>query len=312
MRRTLIGLGALVVVALALVASVRDDGSSASSQRSSSATAVIKKATDRSRKAKARRTAARDAKRRLARLRLPPDARRVSGVPGGSGGRLQSPAFEPDTPNLIDLHAWWIVPGDPQAVLAWIKEHPPSGSELKIESSSGYRGVTTSWDIGFEWPPIKSISNERALLVTVTAGAGNETALRADSQAVWIVPRLLSERVPATVRFLDLSVGRAGEPQRSLAVANTKLVRDIAASINGLPVAQPGASSCSAMPSRPVTVRLVFRAVPDGPALAEAEQQEPAGGCNAMGLKIRGKPEPALEESWRVLQRLRGLLRRAQ
>lgn len=245
-------------------------------------------------------------------MRLPPGARRVSAAPSGSGDALQLPLFEPATPNLIDLHAWWTVPGSPLEALAWIKKHPPSGSKLKIESSSEDHGVTTSWDIGFEWPPIKEVANERALLVTATAGPGNETALRVDAQAVWVEPRPSSERVPASSRFLDFSVGRPGKSQRRLSVANPGFVKRIAVLINNLPVAQPGAISCPAEPSRPVTVRLVFRIAPDGPALAEAEHQLPAGTCHAMRLKIRGDHEPPLGEGWRAMKRLRGLFRKAR
>jgi len=310
MRRALIGFGAIAVVALVLFASLRDDGSSASSQRFSSPT--VSNATDRNHRTRARRAAVRDAQRRLEGLRLPPGARRVSTAPSGSGDAPQSPAFEPATPNLIDLHAWWTVPGSPLEALAWIKKHPPSGSRLKFESSFEDHGVTTSWDIGFEWPPIKGVADERALLVTATAGAGNETALRVDAQAVWIVPRSSSERIPAASRFLDLSVGRLGESQRRLSVADPSFVKRIVASINDLPVFQPGEFSCPLYPSRPVTVRLVFRVAPGGPALAEAEQQLPAGVCHAMRLKIRGDHEPPLEEGWRVMKRLRGLFRKAR
>lgn len=312
MRRALIGFGAMAFVALVLLASLHDDGSSASPQRFSSPTGVVSKATDRNHRTSARRAAVRDAQRRLEGLRLPSGAKRVSTAPSGSGDVLQAPAFEPATPNLIDLHAWWTIPGDPQEVLAWIREHPPSGSKLKFESSFEDHGVTTSWDIGFEWPPIDEVADERALLVTATAGPGSGTALRADAQAAWIVPRPSSERVPAASRFLDLSVGRPGEPQRRLSVANPGFVKRIAALVNDLPVAQPGALSCPAQSSRPVTVRLVFRVALGGSALAEAEQQLPAGACHAMRLKIRRDHEPLLEEGWRVMKRLRGLLQKAR
>jgi hypothetical protein len=311
MRRALIGLGALAVVGLILLTSLRDDGSSASSQVSR-ATAAVSKAADSDLKVKARQAAVRDAQRRLAALRLPPGAKRVSVVPKGSGDSLRSPAFEPATPNLIDLHTWWTVPGDPSEVLAWVKEHRPNGSILKIESSSEDHGVTTSWDIGFEWAPISGIADERMLIVTATTGAENETALRVDAQAVWIVPRPSSEQVSAASRILDLSVGRPGKPQRRISVADAGFVKKIVQVINDLPVAQPGAISCPAQESRPVSGRLVFRAASGGPALAEAEQQLPAGACHAMGLEIRGHPEPPLGEGSRVMKRLRGLIRRAQ
>jgi hypothetical protein len=314
MRRALIGFGAMAVVALVLLASLHDEGSSASPQRFSSPTGVASNATDRIRRTRARRAAARDAQRRLEGLRLPPGAKQVSTAPSGSGDALQSPFSEPATPNLIDLHAWWTVPGSPLEALSWIKKHPPSGSTLKFEGSSENHGVTTSWDIGFVWPPIKGIAEGRMLLVTATTGAENETALRVDAQAVWVVPRPSSERVPAGSQFLDLTVGRPGKPQRRLSVTDPSFVKKIVAAINDLPIVQPGFFSCPAGPiTPPVAVRLVFRIASGGPALAEAEQQLPGGSpCQPMRLTIRGDREPSLEEGWRVMKRLRGLLRRAR
>jgi hypothetical protein len=245
-------------------------------------------------------------------LRLPPGATRIGKAPQGSGGELQAPFIEPETPNLIDRSAFWGVPGDPSEVLLWIRRHPPRGSRLKVESSSSDHGATTSWSIGFEWPPIEGIANERALLVTAVATGTHETALRIDAQSVWIVPRPSSERVPAASRFLELRVGRAGSPGREISIADARAVARIAASIDKLPIAQPGVTSCPAEFLHPVTVRLVFRAGRGAPALAEAEQEMPPGTCDPMRLAVRGKHEPPLSDGWRVMRRLRVLLRKAR
>jgi hypothetical protein len=186
------------------------------------------------------RAAKRDTRARLGALRLPTGAIRIAKAPRGKGGELKAPFIEPETPSLIDRSAFWRLPGDPADALAWIKEHPPHDSRLTIESSSSDWGVTTSWSLGFEWPPIEGIADERALLVTAVSSPANETTLRVDAQSVWIGPRPSSERIPAASRFLELSVGRAGAPHRELATANTKVVKPIVASINDLPVAQPG------------------------------------------------------------------------
>ena len=245
-------------------------------------------------------------------LRLPPSAMRIEKAPWGTGRELRGPFIEPQTPNLIDRSALWSVPGDPTEVLAWIKEHPPRGSKLKVESSSASQGVTTSSSIGFEWPMIKGTANERALLVTAVTTAASETTLRVDAQSVWIVPRSSSERIPIASQFLELNVGRAGAQGREISIANAGVVRQIAASINELPVVQPGVTSCPTGFLHPVIVRLRFRAAPGGSVLAEAEQQMPAGTCEPMRREIRGKSDPPLADSWRVMRRLQGLLERAR
>ena len=59
-------------------------------------------------------------------LGLPAGAVQVNSDPA-SGGLLSGPAFVPASGNLVDLHDWWTVPGEPQAVEASIEAHPPAG-----------------------------------------------------------------------------------------------------------------------------------------------------------------------------------------
>ena len=270
------------------------------------------RAADRAHRLRVRKAAVRDVRARLEALRLPPSATRLEKAPRGGDGELRGPFIEPQTPNLLDRSALWSVPGKPREALALIRAHPPRGSSLKIESSSRDRGVTTSWSIGFEWPPIEGIAGERVLLVTAVATATGETALRLDAQSVWIVPRPASEQVPAASRFLELSVGRPGSQARELSIVDAHTVRRIAASINELPIVQPGVTSCPAEFLHPVIVRLTFRAARGARALAEAEQKMPAGTCSPMRLSIRGTREPPLSDGWRVMRRLRPLLRKAR
>jgi hypothetical protein len=267
--------------------------------------------TDRAHRVEVQEAARLDVRARLEALRLPPSATRIEKAPRGKGSELLAPFIEPETPNLIDRPAFWVGPGDPNEVLAWIGRHPPRGSTLKVESSSGDHLVTTSWSIGFEWPPIDGLVSERALLVTAVATATHETTLRVDAQGVWIVPRPLSERVPAAPGLLEVSVGRAGSPGRRLSIDNARLVRRIVASINRLPIAQPGVTSCPLESLHPVIVSLVFRAARRAPALAEAKQEMPVGTCDPMQLSIGGQHEPPLTDSRRVMRQLRALIRKA-
>lgn len=310
MRRVLIFVGAVALAALIGYGTLSSGGSSARS--SGFADRRPAKEVDRAHRQRVQKAAQRDARTRLGALRLPPGATQIEKAPRGSGGELNAPFIEPQTPNLIDRSAFWRVAESPAEVLAWIKRHPPGGSKLKLESSSSDRGVATSWSIGFEWPPIEGIADQRTLLVTAVATTTGETTLRADAQSVWIVPRPLSERIPVAARFLELSVGRAGAPGRELSIANAGRVERIATSIDELPIVQPGVSSCPAEFSHPAIVRLAFRAGPGGAVLAEAKQKAPAGTCNPMRLEVRGKQEPPLADSWRVMRSLQGLLERAR
>lgn len=160
-----------------------------------------------------RRAATRGAGERLAMLQLPPGAFRTSGPSSGSGSALRTPPSEPSTPNLIDLPAWWVLPGQPPEVLTWIEAHLPPGSTLGGEGSNETLGKATSWDIELAWPPIREKVEERELLLTVTAQSGGGTALRADAQAVWVTPHPASDRIPAAARVLEVKRERRGIAQ---------------------------------------------------------------------------------------------------
>jgi hypothetical protein len=65
---------------------------------------------------------------------------------------------------------------------------------------------------------------------------------------VWIVPRPLSERVPAKTHEIDIKISKPdGAPTVSLSVTSAAEVRRIVALIDAMPVTQPGATSCPAL-----------------------------------------------------------------
>jgi hypothetical protein len=260
--------------------------------------------------APARRAALLDARKRLESLLPPPGAHPVAHLPKGL--HLSSPGVTVATPNFIDLHALWTVSEAPARVLEWLKAHPPPGSTLTMEGSAGDHGLTITQEYGFGWPELGGEVRERALLVAVAARGSGGTALRADSQAVWVSPHPASERIPAAVRVLEIEKRAGGQAPKPVLVRNAKTVRAVAALIDGLPVAQPGVRSCPEIPAETKSVRLTFWRSRAGAPLAEAVQKLPPGCGHGLELTIHGKREPVLEEGWVLLRRLRGLLARAR
>ena len=59
-----------------------------------------------------------DASARLAALNLPHGAQPSTTEPAGGGPALANSAGTPATPNLVDDHGWWVVPGSLQSVIA--------------------------------------------------------------------------------------------------------------------------------------------------------------------------------------------------
>jgi hypothetical protein len=242
----------------------------------------------------------------LAWLTLPAGSSYSATQPSGSSPRLSQPSEVPGTPKLIDRPAWWSLPGSPEAVLESIKRRPPAGSRLFEESSDVQLGVgELSRSIEFSWPSVAGVLASRALLLTAVAEPGGTTGLRADAQVVWIVPRAVSERIPAQARVLEIAYSKGGKPPRMLTVQNRSAVRRIAALIDALPIVQPSdPHSCPAMRANPRTVTLTFRAAPTGRPLAEATQSEPPGVCAPMSIEIHGTRRPALTGAETVLSAL--------
>jgi hypothetical protein len=233
------------------------------------------------------RAAARaDAATLLSRLKLPPGAS-VSGVePAGDGGQLARPAVGPAaTPNVVDRHEWWRVPGGPAAVIAYVDAHRPAGSRRFLTGA----GVT-----GLDWGPRRGVLSQRRLIVQAVSLADGSTGVRADAQVVWVTPRPPRERVPAAERRLRVTVGR-----RSLFVTSTSEIREVIRLLNALPAAQPGAVNCPA--DRGAAVRLAFR---PRRAVAVVDQ----AGCGDVALTLHGRRRPSLTGGRELVPRLARVL----
>jgi hypothetical protein len=259
------------------------------------------------------RAGTRDAELLLGRLVLPPGARTSAREPPGGGSTLASPALGVATPDVIDRHAWWIVPGRPQAVLAFIEAHPPVGSRSSVSGSGSLRGVTTSWFLRFQWPPITAVLQERFLTVGLVRLPDDSTGARADAQEVWVIPRSVSERISPSVRVLDVTLARPRtRPSLSMAVTDTAKVSKIASMIDRLPTVQPGAISCPALPVDGPFVTFTFRVTQGGRALAQASEPawatEPTTACDPMTLTISGRVQTPLLGGASVVQKAEALL----
>lgn len=83
--------------------------------------------------------------------------------------------------------------------------------------------------------------------------------------------------------------------------------------VNAQQVVQLRYPSCGPeLPPGTVTklFRLEFRDQPDGPLLATASQEIPAGPCQPLYLKVDGREAASLEGGFLVMDKVRGLIRR--
>ena len=263
-----------------------------------------------------KRAARLDAAALLARIRLPAGAVSSAVEPAGDGGNLKPEQALDGAVARIDRHAWWLVPGSLTGVFAFIKANPPNGSKLEGSGGLYHDGVTESLTADFYWPSVRGVLSERELAVTISALAGGGTGVLGQSEAVWIVPRPPSERIPATAREIDItSAPLNGQVKLVLTVTARAKVRRIASLLNGLPIVQPGAYSCPGlMISGAHTITLSFRANAGGPLLARATYTAwpglaySSGPCNGIAFTVGGRhDDPLLGGNFlRRLQRLLG------
>jgi len=226
---------------------------------------------------------------------LPAGATESSSEPAGDGGLLaHAGAGGPDTPNVVEAHAWWTVPGSRPEVMAYVRGHPPNGSALISLGSGGSRGSTTFESVTFAWPAVAGVLSTRWLVLTATQLPHGSTGLRVDSQVVWVTPRPASERIPAGARHLRVSVTSSLKgnlaPQRPFSVASAQRIERVVALLNSLPAAQPGVMSCPDDPG--IRVRLAFNQ-PDTASPSAVATIDPYG-CGGVQLTIGGRPQAPL------------------
>lgn len=185
--------------------------------------------------------ARRDAKSQLEELRLPHGAVHVATQP-------PLPALAPPrtySRNAVAVNAWWTSHASPDAVLAYVKAHPPAARgyyELSYSDSS----------VTFVWTIDGAHLYSQQLQVTVATLASGQTGIMAQAQSVWMVPRPLSERVPVGVRAVAVRLRIGSGPgglkhQRThdYLIRHATTVAAIVRAFNAMPISQPGlAYSC--------------------------------------------------------------------
>jgi hypothetical protein len=247
----------------------------------------------------------------LGELPLPAGATASSSEPSGDRGLLAGPGEGPPlTPNVVDDHAWWIVPGSPAEVRAYIDAHLSPGSSNDDWAASTSEGVTDLEFAVLTQLQLTGTPGVGELVVSVVSLPGGSTGLRADAQVVWLTPRPASEAIPPGARLLWINVfsGIEGNQprQRPLRIVSSKRIDAIVALLNALPAAQPGLRSCPA--DFGIRVRLRFYARRGTAPLAVA-QIDP-GGCGGVELTLDGTTQPQLETAGPLIAQIDRVLGR--
>ncbi len=227
-------------------------------------------------------------------LELPSGAVRAATEPAGDDGILAQPGYDELTPNLVDAHAWWTVPGTASDVLAYVAAHVPP--DAKLSTSRGGNVAPGYESESFSLPAITGVLSERVLAITVEQLARGTTAVRTDGEAVWISARPAWEQIPAgvrTVTYTARTTTRSGKPGRGSGpiILTGAQARELGNFINRLELVQPGERSCPAALDTSVALRFA-----DARGATVARAVEWPTGCAYVSLKIGNRTGPALND----------------
>lgn len=264
-----------------------------------------------------RRAARHDAGLLLSRVQLPAGAVSSPAEPSGDGGHLKPwPAIDA-TSARVDVHAWWEIPASRDAVLAYVKAHPPANAKPAGSGGLYVGGKPIDQTLSFSWPPVRGVLGQRTLVLTIMELADGDAGVLAQAQSDWIVPRPRSEKVPSTVHEVDVASGPLNSsPTLRVSVVSPAAVRRLVSLINELPIVQPAAYSCPALILDGAhAVTLSFRSAAGGRLLARATYVAyphlayDSGPCNAIDLTIAGRRRKPLlgGDFLRRVQRLVGV-----
>jgi hypothetical protein len=234
----------------------------------------------------------------LAALQLPAGATPSDSVPSGTGLTLQAPVLHPTSSQSVDVHRFWVVPGDPRSVLAYVEAHAPAGAGMSSNGSNtlaGHRSFFASFQL-----PATSVLASRTLLVTVSRADGGKTGLRADAQVVWKPHR------PAWDHVHGARSVRVNLPGSKAVVTDGATVRRMERILDRLRVDTATVHGCpdTGAGSAPPVMELRFR---DASGHTFADSLVDAS-CGVVTLSVHGRRGPNLAGASTTYKRLRALL----
>jgi hypothetical protein len=170
---------------------------------------------------------------------------------------LQRPN-ETTLPSETDAHKLWMSDSSPKRILAFLREHAPSGARQTGSGSVTSNGQNDYWWVTLQVP---EQSRPPARLEIAIAPAMGHYDVRVDAVVAAVSKRPAYSFVRPTATKLTISVSHRGRrPLQKWEIKNGPQVRAIAAAVNSLPIARLGGprASCPAG-SGSVHVLLTFQ-----------------------------------------------------
>ncbi|MGO9334237.1 MAG: hypothetical protein ACLQCU_09365 [Acidimicrobiales bacterium] len=193
--------------------------------------------------------ARRDAALLLSLVRLPPGSKRLAHEPSGDSHRL--PGQSIGDPNLVDLHRFFVAPVGPWKLWAWVRSHSPRGAMRRDGYSFGTGstwGITDEWFVSYSWPAVRTLLDNRVLVISIAALSGHRSGIRVDAQVTWLPAKPPGDRIPGGAKVLTavlssgLNPGEPGHPP--VTTTDPAKIKAIRRFVNGLGVVSPGQFFC--------------------------------------------------------------------
>jgi hypothetical protein len=195
----------------------------------------------------------------LARVPLPAKTERVAQPPATAVRPLGPPGDRVFYAKSVERHAYWVSTERPRALLAWLAADGPA-PKLEDSGYGGTSGRTEEWSETLEVPTATPLAGPLELNVAIVLAGRGRYAVRIDASVAWHRRRPATSLVPATARWLQVTVVEPGfrglprEPSRPrrarrLTTSTAHTVRAVAHAVNELPLAEPAGPvpSCPAV-----------------------------------------------------------------
>jgi hypothetical protein len=194
----------------------------------------------------------------LAAVPLPEDTQQVTAPAQAVAGKPGRPRNSEDAAKSVDRYAYWSSTNRPEAILTLIAKMGPI-SKVAYSGSGGTAGKTEDWSETLSAPLASPLAGPQELFVSIELDGSGHYAVRVDAVATWHQPRPADSLIPATARWLRVTVvtpafrpWNRGEPTRvhsvkSFITTDAATVGAVAQAVNELPLAEPSvgpAPSC--------------------------------------------------------------------
>ena len=200
------------------------------------------------------------------------------------------------------------MPGEPEVVAAWIEAHVPAGARLSGYGDSTGLGVMR-WFAGFRFPVNEpDVISSEELAFEAIAAEGGGTALRADGEVIWTLPRAASEHIPDGIAAISVRAA-ASQPAPvsvSQTITEAASVQEVIALIEGLHPPGGGFELCPA--DFPGSLALELEFLKAGQAEPAAKLVAETGGCGSIALWVHGQFEGYLDGASTVAVHIEDLL----